>query len=492
MELVPPRQLLADAEHVYEVTRQHPKVDPARIVLFGQSQGATIAPQLALAHPEVAGLVLQAAPAGTDKDGWAQFYHEVALPFLREVADVDGDGLLTLEEVLDAQREEHGDALDLLFANLLEPPEPATTQQFYPGLDQNGDGLLDIEQEYTATIDYMLAHFEEYPGPRRWSRGELPPVAAALPGYRKPILLQQGEHDAHVLPSDARQLAAALAASCHPDYTVRLYPGLGHGLGPAPSRYQDMLVPIAPGPLADLTLWLNQRYKNGAGGAPASPSGDVPSSPARPPAPAARGTPTGDRVLFEDDFADPASGWLQSQEASYRAGYERDGYRLAIGVPDKWLVGANVRVPVTTDVYVDVDVTKRGGADTPGNGYGVLCRYRDVANYYVLRIFSYGGYGIYRAQEGVEFRLGGSAGFAHTAIRQGNATNHLRVECVGDTMRLNVNGQQVAEVRDDAPVLIPGRVALYASTGVSPDSSIDAVFANLVVCAPAQSAPPSR
>jgi len=41
------------------------------------------------------------------------------------------------------------------------------------------------------------------------------------------------------------------------DKTLKLYPGLGHSLGPASSVLTDDFTPIAGAPLADLTRWLD-------------------------------------------------------------------------------------------------------------------------------------------------------------------------------------------------------------------------------------------
>ena len=66
------------------------------------------------------------------------------------------------------------------------------------------------------------------------------------------------------------------------------------------------------------------------------------------------------------------------------------------------------------------------------------------------------------------------------AIEAGSAINHLRAECVGETLTLYVNGQLVAQVRDlDFPV---GDVGLFAGTYGAPGTDIR--FDNFVVREP--------
>ncbi len=59
------KQLLADANKVYGAVKANPKVDPARLYLYGWSEGTTHAAQRGAIHPEVAGLILQGPVPGT-------------------------------------------------------------------------------------------------------------------------------------------------------------------------------------------------------------------------------------------------------------------------------------------------------------------------------------------------------------------------------------------------------------------------------------------
>ncbi len=68
----------------------------------------------------------------------------------------------------------------------------------------------------------------------------------------------------------------------------------------------------------------------------------------------------------------------------------------------------------------------------------------------------------------------------HDAVQQGEATNHLAAECVGNTLTLYVNGVQVDRVTDST--LTDGDVGLIA--GSYEESGVDVLFDNFVVTRP--------
>jgi hypothetical protein len=66
------------------------------------------------------------------------------------------------------------------------------------------------------------------------------------------------------------------------------------------------------------------------------------------------------------------------------------------------------------------------------------------------------------------------------AIRQGEATNHIRADCVGSSLTLHVNGAELAEVQDDT--LASGDVGLLAGTFDQPGTEL--LFDDFVVKRP--------
>jgi hypothetical protein len=65
-------------------------------------------------------------------------------------------------------------------------------------------------------------------------------------------------------------------------------------------------------------------------------------------------------------------------------------------------------------------------------------------------------------------------------ILKGDATNHIRADCVGDTLTLYVNGEKLAEAKDSD--FTSGDVGLMA--GTFDQVGVDIRFDNFVVSRP--------
>jgi hypothetical protein len=151
----------------------------------------------------------------------------------------------------------------------------------------------------------------------------------------------------------------------------------------------------------------------------------------------------GPLLLFEDDFSNPASGWEISSQGGIK-NYYNGTYH--IGIDDANIFSWSVAGQAYGDVLIDVDVAFTGSADLAE--MGIICRMENDQDFYFLTIRSDGGYAIFKMYQGNEFFLGMS-GYQHSdVINQGLATNHLHVECRGETLVLTVNGQELARVND--------------------------------------------
>jgi hypothetical protein len=172
------------------------------------------------------------------------------------------------------------------------------------------------------------------------------------------------------------------------------------------------------------------------------------------------------RVLFSDDFSAPTSGWNQVTAASGESIYLDGAYRIFVNEPnvDIWSKpGKSFQ-----DVRVEVDAYKVGGERD--NRFGVLCRAVDDDSFYIFIISSDGYYGI-GLIDGQEYQLLGKDALEPSeAIRQGSASNHIRADCVGDTLTLTVNGVQLAQVQDSR--FPTGDVGLIAGTYNTPGTDI--------------------
>jgi pectate lyase len=177
--------------------------------------------------------------------------------------------------------------------------------------------------------------------------------------------------------------------------------------------------------------------------------------------PPAGGGSTGPQILFKDDFSTVSSGWDRVTNESYSTDYASGGYRINV-IPDSLLVFANPSQSFQNDVRIEVDATKSGGPDD--NAFGVICRYQDVDNFYYFYISSDGYVGIGMDNAGIKSIISSSDGsmIDDSSINQGAATNHLRVDCVGSTLTLYVNGSQAATATDGS--FTGGDVGLIART----------------------------
>jgi hypothetical protein len=151
-------------------------------------------------------------------------------------------------------------------------------------------------------------------------------------------------------------------------------------------------------------------------------------------------------------------------------------YRIMVTEPDSiicsysdlWL----------TDVILEVDITKIGGSFT--GGWGSFCRFTDLEHMYIFIILP-GGYYTIGKTKGEEFiRLGAPEPQFSPAILQGSSTNHIRIDCVGDILTLEVNGQLVAAVQDNE--YTEGNAGLFV--GSFDGMGVDVLFDNFAIYQP--------
>lgn len=182
-------------------------------------------------------------------------------------------------------------------------------------------------------------------------------------------------------------------------------------------------------------------------------------------------------TLFEDDFSNDESGWPVTNDTSGYNGYNQGNYRIFVTQPN--MVIWSTPGQSFTNVSIEVDATKVGGDDD--NQFGVVCRHSDLDNLYVIMISSDGYYGFFKKINNAEFTLIGAEQMnVSDAINEGDATNHLRVDCIGSNLTLYVNGTLVDQVQDNE--ILSGDVGLMAGTFDIPGTDIQ--FDNMIVTKP--------
>jgi hypothetical protein len=183
-----------------------------------------------------------------------------------------------------------------------------------------------------------------------------------------------------------------------------------------------------------------------------------------------------ENILFQDDFSDPSSGWDRINQSDGITDYADGVYRIFVNTvnTDIW---SNPGLDFG-DVRVEVDATKVGGNDN--NDFGVICRYQDSDNYYFFIASSDGYYGIGRFVGGKQELIGVESMPPSEVIKKGDATNHLRADCIGSKLSLFVNDQFLTQVEDTA--FTSGDVGLLAGSLDSP--GVDIHFDNFKALKP--------
>ena len=212
-------EYLPQALGAIELLRGHASVDRDRIFLAGHSLGGTVAPRVAAAAPEVAGLVILG--------GGAAPLHWVIVRQMRYIDALDPATAPAAQTGNDAMTRaaERVDSPDL---------SPSTSAADLP---------------FGTPAPYWLD-----------LRGYDAPAAAA--GLGKPILLLQGGRDYQSsVDDDLPRWEAALGG--RPDVTIRVFPDLNHFFfaGSGPSTPQEAMTPgqhVDPAVIDAIVDWVDR------------------------------------------------------------------------------------------------------------------------------------------------------------------------------------------------------------------------------------------
>ena len=173
------------------------------------------------------------------------------------------------------------------------------------------------------------------------------------------------------------------------------------------------------------------------------------------------GKPDKTHTLFFDDFSNSSSGWTRLNNDDGTIEYADDYYGISVNKPATLLL-ATPGKSFQGDVSIEVDARKIGGSDN--NYFGILCHYQDPQNYYLLMITSDGFSGIAMRKDGQDTLISPGLKFLKmNGIKKGGSTNHIRADCVGETLTLFANGKQVSLAYDQS--LTGGDTGLAVRSG---------------------------
>lgn len=241
-------QLIADANSVLATATAQPEVNDEQIFLYGWSEGAIVAANVAANHPALAGLILQAPPNGGLDETLNYQQLEVSLPYLREEVDQNRDGQLSRNELATIPS---GPVWYTSLFYIWAPNASPTNPAFQEGLDANEDGLIDIDEELLPVMEERIPEIAE-------AYNAVAPsatVADTVAPLEMPILVLHGRQDGWVSFRNAETIVAAAPGTV----TIIIYPNLGHALSPTRTPATDAFGIIANRPVANVVDWIERQ-----------------------------------------------------------------------------------------------------------------------------------------------------------------------------------------------------------------------------------------
>lgn len=229
-----PDVLLDDYAAALDVLRARPEIDPARIVLFGSSEGTRLAPRLAQRSPRgIQGLVLTSY-AGDNTRTTVEWQNSLG-PWrnLSVLVPAAADGRLSRAEYEAALAQNAALAQQVPFAvvdgnkdDTLEPAELARVlvprlQAIRQAVEQGNDDFL-WQNLLNLSSAYLRAEWDG------------PPTHAFLLPLTMPIVIVHGALDGTTRVEAVHETAAAFAAADRTNLTIHVFPGLDHNLGWTP------------------------------------------------------------------------------------------------------------------------------------------------------------------------------------------------------------------------------------------------------------------
>jgi len=200
--------------------------------------------------------------------------------------------------------------------------------------------------------------------------------------------------------------------------------------------------------------------------------------PTESPAPTATTTQV---VLFEERDFNPSHCFSAKSTDEVKYYTEDDAFHIEFLIPTWHALAPCVDPDVLfTDFVVEADATQVAGTDK--NLYGLMLRvFGTDLDFYLFGISGDGRYTLiydHLQKEGAAIRIVDWK--PSTAIKQGQATNHLKAVLIGDTIELYANDILLETVQDDR--ISTGSVGFVASS--SPEGTLHVSFDNLVVTQP--------
>lgn len=175
--------------------------------------------------------------------------------------------------------------------------------------------------------------------------------------------------------------------------------------------------------------------------------------------------------LLSDDFSsERRSRFIEGADSDGSFSFTGGTYVITLDQPE--LIMWSAAGETYDDIAIEVDATVEG---PPGSAAALLFRYQDEQNFYLLRVYGDGSYMLTRFLDDEPFDL---VEFTQSdAINGSGQPNRLRIELLGETIRLYANDQLLTEVTDSS--FAEGDVALGISAEDEAGGSV--TYDNLVI-----------
>ena len=173
--------------------------------------------------------------------------------------------------------------------------------------------------------------------------------------------------------------------------------------------------------------------------------------------------------LLSETF-DQAGLWNTSDGTEYGASLVDGVYRMYLNSAN-WMVWAESSMITNGNIIMELDTELVSGSVE--NNQGMICRYSDDNNFYMLTIGNDGWVEIMKIFQGVQTSLFGE--FTDGLVDP--VRNHLQGFCIGDRLVLYVNGKLGADVRDSD--LASGDAGLIIGSYDNPQVTVN--FDNFLV-----------
>ena len=269
--------LKQDAEKALYVLLQQPEVDANHVTLVGHSEGAMIAPKVAIDNPDkVKNIVLMGAVAqNLIKDiTYSQVVTKPVL-FAQQFLDRNHNGLISVQEASENPLfSAMAGNLTLVIAQNITTAN-GTAKQLNPQYNTNNDTFVNINDELKPRLieDLKSAYRLGFPTPDGecgvcpilfTSHYALTPtldIIGKVPSDTS-ILIQQGKNDSQTPMQQAFLLQQELTEVKHPDHTLITYPDLGHFFYPSSQWLTAVNGPMDQKVLEDLFGWLSDPVRD--------------------------------------------------------------------------------------------------------------------------------------------------------------------------------------------------------------------------------------